>query len=124
MRKMFENIQGDSDIMKIVQSLWNEYDLQANGVMDRREARRFVADFTTMMNLRNNKTYHSYNASHYEKWFTAYDRDQSGTIDVREMTQFIRSMICESERPNFFTHGQKLETGKQHDHKDAKLAAS
>jgi len=38
MEKMFSNAKNDADVMRIVQSLWSEYDNDANGVLDRREA--------------------------------------------------------------------------------------
>ena len=56
-----------------------------------------------------------------EKWFTDVDKDANGSIDMREMCNFIKQLMREAERPGFFTSGQKLNVGKDHHHKNTKM---
>ena len=66
-----------------------------------------------------------YNLDNFDKWFTEVDKDANGTIDMREMCNFIKTLMRQAERPKFFTPGTKLNvyghhqskntnTGKQH----------
>lgn len=87
------NAKNDADVMRIVQGLWSEYDDDANGVLDRREARKFVQDFMTMIRIREGKVDRSYKLTDFDKWFTEVDKDANGTIDMREMANFIKQLM-------------------------------
>jgi hypothetical protein len=83
-------LKNDADVMRIVQGLWTEYDTDANGVLDRREARRFVQDFIALIRIREGKVARTFKMESFEKWFTDVDKDANNALDMREMCNFIK----------------------------------
>jgi len=59
----------------------------------------------TMIKMREGRVSSMYNLDNFDKWFTEVDKDANGTIDMREMCNFIKTLMRQAERPKFFTPG-------------------
>ena len=77
--------QADAILITAVQQIWNEYDADNNGWLDKNEMRLFVIDI-----LYNQKLGKQYNEPDFEKVFQQFDTDGDGRISKIEMLNFLK----------------------------------
>lgn len=75
----------DEVIKKMVDDIWEQYDDDNSGELDKEETRQFVQD-----NLEEMADGAKFNDRDFEQCFLDFDKDGSGTIDKDEMVQFIK----------------------------------
>ena len=74
-------------LMKTVDEIWQQYDKDGNGVLDRSEMRSFVEATITASGI--NKTVTD---AEFEQIFNQFDLDSSSTIEKDEMAVFVKRM--------------------------------
>lgn len=82
----------DSAIVQVVENVWNKYDADGSGQLDRAEATAFVMDSLTQMNTDKQEQY-EFREGDFEVFFRELDKDNSGTIEKEEMFVFIQRVI-------------------------------
>ena len=82
----------DSAIVQVVENVWNKYDADGSGQLDRAEATMFVMDSLTQMNSDKSEQY-EFREADFEVFFRELDKDNSGTIEKEEMFVFIQRVI-------------------------------
>ena len=82
----------DSAIVQVVENVWNKYDADGSGQLDRGEATAFVMDSLTQMNSDKQEQY-EFRPEDFEVFFRELDKDGSGTIEKEEMFVFIQRVI-------------------------------
>ena len=86
--KKFEKMSEiDSVIEKCVEEIWNKYDDDGNGYLDKEETKHFVKDTLTDMS-----DGVGFNDDDFDQCFREFDKDNSGTIEKAEMVQFIKQV--------------------------------
>lgn len=87
-------VQGDGidplELASQVEEIWNRYDEDGNGFLDKFECRMFLEDYKAEhplieLDMSDDKK--------FEKVFAHIDTDNSGQIDKEEMTYFIKILI-------------------------------
>ena len=71
----------DAVISKCVDEIWEKYDKDNSGLLDKEETRRFVMD--TLSDMADGA---SFADSDFDQCFAEFDKDGSGTIEKNEMT--------------------------------------
>ena len=84
-----------ADVDKVIQScvddIWDEYDRDGNGTLDRDETKRFIC--TTLSEFTGQPVeFDAFSQEDFDSAFDMFDRDNSGTIDKKEMVVFIRKV--------------------------------
>ena len=74
-------------IAKCVNDIWDEYDKDKNGYLDKEETKAFVAN--TLAEMKDNNTIED---NDFEETFKEFDRDGNGTIEKEEMAAFIKKV--------------------------------
>ena len=74
-------------IAHCVQDIWNEYDDDNSGSLDKEETREFIK--STLCDMGDGK---GMNNEEFEQCFAEFDEDGSGTIEKNEMIAFIRKI--------------------------------
>ena len=77
----------DVIISRCVQEIWQEYDDDNSGSLDKEETRQFVK--TTLGDMGEGK---GMSDEEFEQCFLEFDEDGSGTIEKHEMIAFIRNI--------------------------------
>ena len=77
----------DTIINKCVDDIWDKYDKDMSGFLDKEETKAFVKD--TMQEMSDNGEWKD---EEFEKCFAEFDKDGSGTIEKAEMTLFIKKV--------------------------------
>lgn len=67
--------------------LWQKYDADGSGTLEKPEARRFIND--TMKNLGSND---SFTEETYDEVFAEFDEDKTGKISKQNMISFMRKI--------------------------------
>ena len=78
----------DSIIGEAVDSIWQKYDKDNSGQLDREETMRFFQK--TLNELGETE---EFDEKYFEEAFEAFDKDGSGTISQLEMHIFIKQMV-------------------------------
>jgi len=68
--------------------IWEEYDTDKSGDLDKAEAKKFVMDLLVYSGATS-----QYTDEGFEQLFTQFDKDNSGTIDKTEMAAFIKHLM-------------------------------
>ena len=79
--------QLNSVIEKCVNDIWQEYDKDGNGYLDKEETKAFVKN--TLSEMNDNA---SIEDQDFEDTFKEFDKDGSGTIEKDEMAAFIKKV--------------------------------
>ena len=74
-------------LMKTVDNIWQEYDKDGNGVLDKTEMRSFVEATITQSGMNKTVTDEEFN-----QIFQQFDLDNSTTIEKDEMAVFVKRM--------------------------------
>ena len=82
---MADNI--DSVIEGIVEQIWETYDRNNSGKLDRDETKQFL--LAVQSNMSDGRE-SAFSDDDFEECFSAFDRDGSGTVEKNEMVQFIK----------------------------------
>jgi Ca2+-binding EF-hand superfamily protein len=69
----------------VINQIWDAYDADKNGELDKEETRKFVQD--TLGNLGGKD---EFSEDAFDEVFQTFDEDNSGTIEKSEMLMFIR----------------------------------
>ena len=78
-------------IKEMIEQIWEKYDEDHSGELDKIETRAFVLD-----SLGNLDAANEFSDAAFEELFKAFDADNSGTIAKSEMVEFIK-LIQENE---------------------------
>ena len=81
------NAEIDAVIAKCVDEIWNKYDDDGNGFLDKEETKHFVQD--TLADMADGA---GFNDEDFDQCFREFDKDMSGTIEKGEMVQFIKQV--------------------------------
>ena len=79
----------DSVITKCVDDIWNQYDKDGNGHLDKEETRKFVQNTLVEMSGGSGD---DFSDEDFEACFKEFDKDESGTIEKDEMAVFIKKV--------------------------------
>ena len=75
-------------IAKCVEDIWNEYDKDGNGHLDKEEAKSFVKK--TLVEAAGGEG--DFTDEDFDACFAEFDKDKSGTIEKEEMAVFIKKV--------------------------------
>ena len=78
----------DNVIKMCVDAIWDKYDTDLNGSLDKEETKRFVQD--TISDVAD--TTQVFNDRDFDQCFAEFDVDGSGTIEKDEMADFIKQV--------------------------------
>lgn len=87
-RKLPEQQGLDLLVEKIIQDVWNHYDKDKSGYLNRTEARKFLKK--ALADLQEGE---KFTESKFTETFAEIDKNKSGTISQKEMRLFIRQLI-------------------------------
>ena len=68
---------------EVIDQIWDEYDADGSGDLDKEETRRFVAEVAG----------EEFDEEAFVRLFDEFDDDKSGTIEKGEMKQFISALL-------------------------------
>ena len=74
-------------INKNVEDIWDQYDKDGNGYLDKNEAKLLVLDSLKLMGEST-----QIDQKEFDEVFKMFDKDGNGTIDKGEMASFIRKV--------------------------------
>ena len=74
----------DTVISKCVDDIWDKFDTDKSGALDRSETKEFIKK--ALHNIEENE---SFSEEDFDACFKEFDRDGSGLIEKEEMTHFI-----------------------------------
>ena len=75
----------DIVIKRCVDDIWDKYDNDGNGVLDKEETKQFVIE--QLQEIEEGK---QFDDDDFDECFRNFDVDGSGTIDQAEMVEFIK----------------------------------
>ena len=82
---------GDEFLRQYVDEIWDEYDKDNSGALDREETKRFVTNMRYVINiLPKGDEKGGVSEADFEACFKLVDTDGSGTIEKDEMAVFIK----------------------------------
>ena len=73
----------DDIIAKLIDEIWDKYDIDNSGALDREETKRFVME--TLSDLSDDGCVANFSDSEFDQCFAEFDKDGSGTIERSEM---------------------------------------
>ena len=79
----------DAVIKKCVDDIWNTYDTDGRGTLEKDETREFVKK--TLLEMEG-KDGSDFSENDFDACFKEFDKDGSGAIDRDEMAQFIKKV--------------------------------
>ena len=85
---MSEDIQAEQAIAEVVESIWEIYDVDKSGDLDKEETRKFCND--TMGEKDESGNTKGISDEDFDEIFEKFDEDGSGTVDKDEMVAFIK----------------------------------
>lgn len=74
-------------VEKVIDMVWKDFDDDGNGVLDIKEAKRFVDVILKQMYGHGSK-----NLGNFSAWFAQFDTDHSGSIEKKELVGFITKL--------------------------------
>ena len=90
------NQQGENEsINVIVDEIWNLYDIDNSGTLDRDETRKFVQEYIPDM-----KNEWEFDELAFGRLFTDVDKDKTGQIKRHEMSEFLRRILYDEDKKN------------------------
>ena len=75
-------------IAGVIDQIWQTYDVDNNGALDKEETKKFVQD--TLGNL---GTGEEFSDEAFAEVFATFDKDGSGTVEKNEMVTFIKQLL-------------------------------
>jgi Ca2+-binding EF-hand superfamily protein len=80
----------NSAIAGVIESIWDKYDVDGSGDLDREETRAFVLN---MGNLVGSEGMGEISDEDFNDVFNMFDADKSGTVEKDEMVDFIKHFL-------------------------------
>ena len=74
-------------IQGVVDQIWNTYDVDKNGYLDKEETKKFVQE--TLGYLGSGEKFYQ---EAFDEVFAEFDKDKSGTVEKSEMLDFYRQL--------------------------------
>jgi len=84
LQNMIRQAHTSAKVNKTINAVWSKFDTDLNGVLDKKEAKKFIKSVLTNLDIEGR-----HDASEFSSWFQQMDRDGSGTIDKEEFCKFI-----------------------------------
>ena len=81
----------DQAIANVIDNIWDKYDVDGSGDLDRDETKQFV--IYTMGNLTGGAINESITDEEFNIVFEMFDTDKSGTVEKEEMVAFIKHFL-------------------------------
>ena len=78
----------DQAIQGVIDQIWETYDVDKNGSLDKEETKKFVQD--TLGNLGSGD---EFSQEAFDEVFATFDKDKSGTVEKPEMVDFIKQLL-------------------------------
>ena len=75
-------------IQGVIDQIWDTYDVDKSGALDKEETKKFVQD--TLQDMSADGA--GFNDADFEQCFNEFDKDKSGTIEKHEMLLFIKQV--------------------------------
>ena len=75
-------------ISGVIDQIWDTYDVDKSGALDKEETKRFVQD--TLGNLGSGD---EFSEEAFTEVFSTFDKDNSGTVEKDEMVVFIKQLL-------------------------------
>jgi len=75
-------------IQAVIDQIWDTYDKDKSGALDKQETKQFVKD--TLGNLGGGD---EFSDEAFDEVFSTFDKDQSGTVEKNEMVVFIKQLL-------------------------------
>ena len=85
---MAEAAQIDSIIQEAVNQIWDQFDKDKSGALDKEETKKFVQD--TLGNLGSGD---EFSDEAFDEVFATFDKDGSGTVEKSEMVVFVKQLL-------------------------------
>lgn len=82
---------------KVIENIWDQYDLDKNGYLDYDETLNFTKDFMAQLGEGNK----GISVKNFDKIFKLIDKDGSGQIDKEEMVLFVAQLKAIQKEGNF-----------------------
>ena len=82
-------VPDDQTIDRVVGQIWETYDADRSGALDKRETRKFVQD--TLGNLGSGD---EFSDDAFSDVFATFDKDGSGTVEKGEMAVFVKQLLA------------------------------
>ena len=79
---------GDKALKMVIEEMWEIYDDDKNGELDKREARNFAKDALAALYPEE-----CFREDIYQEMFKIFDDDNSGSLDKTEICPFLKYMI-------------------------------
>ena len=80
-------LSSDKKTMNLVKQIWNQYDVDGNGYLNRQETKHFCMKY-----LRDFKNIDCVPDQGFDAWFKKIDRDGNGQVDMVEMAHYIKDL--------------------------------
>merc|ERR1719401_2880709 len=80
-------------IQGVIDQIWDTYDVDKSGELDKEETKKFVQD--TLGNLGSGD---EFSQEAFDEVFQTFDKDNSGTVEKAEMVVFIKQLLEETEQ--------------------------
>lgn len=71
-----------------IEEIWEQYDRDRSGSLDKEESRDFIRDLLDSMDL-----YGGYTDRYFDEIFQEFDADESGTVEKNEMLLLIKKIL-------------------------------
>lgn len=76
-------------MLGVIDDIWNTYDVDNSGALDKEEARKYIQDTTDDVPSQ----------EVFDEMFSDFDKDNSGTIEKAEMVVFIKRLLGGDKEP-------------------------
>ena len=80
-------------LISVVDELWDKYDTDGNGELDKDETRNLIKECMNNLNKNHHRNLEQFSDEAYDKLFERIDRDGNGTIDKSEMNRLIDGLF-------------------------------
>ena len=91
-KKMLQQKELHRQILSMIDIIWDQYDDDGSGDLDKDETRVFVNQ------LLNDLNFEQITDNEFDKVFSKFDADMSGTVEKDEMVEFIKHFINKDEQ--------------------------
>jgi Ca2+-binding EF-hand superfamily protein len=82
----------NESIQVVVDEIWNTYDLDQTGILERDEIKKFMKDY--MPDFKKN---YKFDEEGFNALYDEFDLDGNGIIEKNELAQFIKNMILHND---------------------------
>ena len=76
------------EIKDVISRIWDEYDTDKNGKLDKKETRKLIKDI-----VKNLGSDYEYTDEGFDQVFCSIDKDGSGYVEKKEMISFVKALL-------------------------------